>query len=151
MALLSRAVAALLSLTFSRKSLAVRAFSSGSSAGILSGIVGARNTFGPAHEHVSGSIAGGNTFGVNCGESFGSSLSLLANTRGGSLGAPFSRKVHQFSVSDVAAPTDSMDEVKAAAAKATAGEKLAAMRAKMAECGVDGEFVWATCRKALTR
>ncbi|KAL9183192.1 hypothetical protein ACHAXT_004979 [Thalassiosira profunda] len=137
MALLSRAVAALLSLTFSRKSLAVRAFSSGSSAGILGGIVGTRNTFGPAHEHVRGSIAGGNTFGVNSGASFGSNLSLLANTRGGSLSAPFSRKVHRFSVSDVAAPTDSMDEVKAAAAKTTAGEKLAAMRAKMAECGVD--------------
>jgi len=46
-----------------------------------------------------------------------------------------------FSTADISdvASTDSMDEVKLSASKKNAGEKLAEMREKMEESGVDGE------------
>lgn len=80
------------------------------------------------------------------GSSRSNTLSIVTNTRGGasaaaSAAAPaFSRKLAAFSTavsdSDVAV-VDQMDEVKASAAKMSAAEKLAAMRKKMEENGVD--------------
>lgn len=74
------------------------------------------------------------------------SSSVIANTRGGALGfkSKFGAKSiltrHFSSVPTLEVEESTMDLVKSAAAKIPAGEKLAAMRAKMEENGVDGEI-----------
>ena len=69
--------------------------------------------------------------------------SLIFNTRGGSLpsivGSKFSLS-RRFSSTQIEQEVSEMDEVKAAAANMGAADKLALMRQKMEENGVDGAF-----------
>ncbi len=80
------------------------------------------------------------------GENSPISSSAIVNTRGGALGfkPKFGAKSiltrHFSSASTLEVEESAMDLVKSAAAKIPAGEKLAAMRAKMEENGVDGEI-----------
>ena len=70
--------------------------------------------------------------------------SVIYNTRGGSLASIVGKKLslsRRFSSTQIEQEVVSeMDEVKAAASKISAADKLALMRQKMEENGVDGAF-----------
>jgi len=93
-------------------------------------------TFLPRHHQQSLSRQSGDSSTLN--------NSVIYNTRGGSLASIVGKKLslsRRFSSTQIEQEVVSeMDEVKAAASKISAADKLALMRSKMEENGVDGAF-----------